>query len=261
MHHAIAKLQSSISHLDTYTQLSVYGSWGFTVNSACINAAMRYVPDEPVDNGIESFTQYEAARRALIKDAEDSNLPSLLALQREITTWIYENDGTGRDLQNTLEFLRGNAPQRKRFEDEYEQRRRSGLKPGMSKKTFVDHEYERAVAQFNKLVALGEDAVRLCDTVTIENMSGNDVADWILESFEKKLIEKLHDRWEKLEFVRTNPRRKKQIRDSAAADQMMIAQVLADFNETVGFDADAADADEFLNGSLDDVLPQKAPAA
>lgn len=244
MNAQITKLFTLMSNLDSYSQLSVFGSWNFMINSACISNAMRYVPDEPVDNGIEHFTEYEAARRALMKDADNSQLPALLALQRDITGAIYEADGQGRGLDDTLEFLTQDAPKRATFEEEYERRRRQGLRPAMPKKVFVDYEYERAVNQFNQLVSRGEHAVRLCETFTLEGMDADDVPDWVPESMEAKLIEKLHGRWEKLEFVRSNPRRKKQIRDAAAADQMMIAKVLATFGETPGFGDDMDDNDD-----------------
>lgn len=237
----IQQMQAQITGLDTYSQLSVLGSWSFMINAACINQAMRYIPDEPVDNGIEQFTQYEAARRSLIREAEDGNsrLPALLALQRDLQGMIYEADGQSRGIEDTFRFITENAPKRATFEADYDNRVRMGMKPAMSKRVFVDYEYERAMAQHNKLVACGEDAVRLCETITIEDTRGyNDLPDWITESFERKLVEKLHARWEKLDLVRSNPRRQKQIRDAAAADQRLIETVLDQYGETPGFDDD-----------------------
>ena len=251
----IVKMQAQLTNLDTWTQLSVLGSWNFIINSACINTAMRYVPDAPVDNGIEHFTEYEAARRNFLKDAEQSPLVALLTLQRDITGMIYEADGEGRGLDNTLEFLTENAPKRSQFEEEYEMRRRQGMKPAMPKKTFVDYEYERAINQFNQLVSRGEHAVRLCETITVEGAEHSDLPEWMPETLERKLIEKLHARWEKLEFVRSNPRRQKAVRDSAQADQMMIAKVLAQYDETPGFGDDVdepqAMATDFLEAAGD----------
>lgn len=236
---SINEMQAQITRLDTYTQLSVLGAWSFIANAACINQAMRFVPDEPVDNGIECFTQYEAARRSLIAEADTSVVPALIALQRDITGMIYEADGQGRGIEDTFRFLTEKAPKRADFEAEFDNRVRAGLKPAMTKRQFADYEFERAMASHNALVAKGEHAVRLCETITISDDRGyNDLPDWVSESFMRKLVEKLHSRWEKLELVRTNPRRAKQIRDAAAGDQLMIQKVLAEYGEVPGFTSD-----------------------
>lgn len=243
MNQQIVHMAAQVSTLDQYTQLAVFGSWGFTVNSACINAAMRYVPDEPVDNGIDTYTEYEAARRKLLQDAEISPLPGLLGLQREITQHIDEANGTARGLTDTLEFLTGNAPSKTQFEAEYENRRRLGMKPGIPLKAFVESEHKAALDRYHRLVTRGDDAVRLCETFTLEETSCSDAPEWLPEALEQKMIDKLHARWEKLELVRTNPRRRKADRDSAAADQMLIERVMAEYGEQPGFELD--DASEF----------------
>ena len=244
----IKEMNAQLQLLDTWTQLSVLSSWSFMVNAACINQAMRYIPDAPVDNGIEQFTVYEAARRALRKDCENGNMPALVELQRDVVGSIFDADGQARGLEDTLEYMVGTAPKEAEFKAEYEMRRRQGMKPAMPLRVFVQYEMERAMNQYNLLVAKGEDAVRLVDTFTpptddSEHETKNELPDWITESFERKLIDKLNTRWEKLEFVRTNPRRRKSERDSAKADQMMIAKVLAEYGEEPGF-ADMDDEDE-----------------
>jgi isopropylmalate/homocitrate/citramalate synthase len=160
------------------------------VNAACINQGMRYVPESPVHNGIEEFTEYEAARRALLRDAEEATLPSFIALQREISTLINEADGTARGLGDTLEFLTREAPKRTTFEAEFEERRRQGMRPNMPKKVFVDSEFQNALVAYNRLIAKGEDAVRLCETVSIAGREDyNNLPDWVAESMQNKLIE------------------------------------------------------------------------
>jgi hypothetical protein len=239
--HNIRHMQTLLSNLDSYTQLSVLGSWSFTINAACINTGMRYVPEVADASGIDGFTPYEQARIAAIREADTSNLPALIGLQRELVGMILDNGGEARGLDSTLEFLTGTQPTKDQFKAEYENRRRAGMRPAMPMKTFVDYEYERAMNQHNQLVAKGEHAVRLCDTLTIDIERGvDDLPDWVAESFENKFIEKLHARWEKLEFVRCNPRRRKEIRDAAAADQLQIAKVLSEYGEEPGF-ADAPD--------------------
>jgi hypothetical protein len=290
----IKEMNDQLQLLDSWTQLSVYSSWSFMVNAACINAAMRYIPDAPVDNGIQEFTAYEAARRAMIKDAGKSNLVSLIMLQRDIVGYVENADGQARGLEDTLEFMTGTAPKAETFKREYEDRRRQGMKPAMPLKVFVDYEMERALNQYNQIVSKGDDAIRLIDTFTCAGMTAsvertpprlqferamtnwqraeddgtntepmprlenfhsntteyddesehkNELPDWITESFERKLIDKLHSRWEKLEFTRSNPRRRKTERDAAKADQIMIARVLAEYGEEPGF-ADMDDDEE-----------------
>lgn len=235
--HRYREMTVQLDKLDSWSQLSVLGSWQFAINAACINAAMRFVPEPNDELGIEGYTSYEAARRTAIRDAESSQLPALLGLQREINSMIENADGAGRDIQSTFEFLTHNAPSRATFEQEYDNRKRQGLHPGMPKKVFVDHEYERAMAAHNRLVAKGEEAVRLCETLTFDDklMESQNLPEWIPDAFEQKLIAKLHARWEKLELTRTNPRQPKIKRDAATADQMMIVQVLAEYGEKPGF--------------------------
>lgn len=239
----IEKLMAQVNKLDMWTQLAIFGGWQYMVNSACINTALRYVPDEPVDNGIEHYTQYEAARRRLIDEAETSNLPALITLQRDISNSIGELGGTARELEDTLQFRSGKVPDKKTFEREFEERRRQGMRPNIPRQAFIKQEYEAACKAHNALVAKGEDAIRLCDTVTINGLEGN-LPEWLPESMEQKMLEKLHDRWDKLERSRTNTRLKKKQRDEAEADQRMVAALLAEYDETPGISADEAAAED-----------------
>lgn len=232
----IINMITKLQDLDSYSQLSVLGSWNFIINSAVISEAQRYVPELPEEaSGIDIYTDYEAMKRKLIKEADASFLPGLINLKLEIESAILNADGQPRSLDNTLEFLTERSPTRAQFDQEYEMRRRQGMRPQMPKKVFIDYEFERAMNQHNLLVAKGEHAILLCENITLAD---GELPDWIDESFESKMIEKLHSRWEKLEFVRTNPRRKKAIRDSAQADQQMISLLLKQYGETPGFNGD-----------------------
>lgn len=235
----IINMINQLQDLDSYSQLSVLGSWNFTINAAVISEAQRYVPELPEESsGIDPYSDYEAMKRKLVKEADQSYLPGLLNLKLEIESAILNADGQPRSLDNILEFLTERSPTRAQFDQEYEMRRRQGMRPQMPKKVFVDYEYERAMNQHNLLVAKGEHAVLLCENITLAD---GELPDWIDESFENKMIEKLHSRWEKLEFVRTNPRRKKAIRDSAQADQQMISLLLKQYGEVPGFNGDYDD--------------------
>lgn len=235
---AIHNLFGKLDNLDKYTQLSVLGSWAFSVNASCISMAKRYVPTTPNETDINTYSLYDQARAAMIRDAEQSDLAPMLALQSTLSGMIYELGGNSTGLEGTLEWLVSRLPTRKQFESEYELRRRAGAKPAMSMKQYTDHEYERAMKQHDDLVAKGELAVRLCQTIAIDDSRGfGDLPDWVAETFERKMISKLHDRWRTLEFFRMGAKRKENA-DSAHADQMLIASVLAGYGETPSFEPD-----------------------
>lgn len=262
MNNQVQTIRAKLEGLDTWTQLSVLLSWAFNINAAAINQAVRYIPDAPVDNGIEHFTEYDAARRQMREDAEDGNhvLPSLVGLHREIFGDIDVLGGTPTTFEDTHKFLTSKAPTKDRFVTDYNNRVRMGLKPGMPMAVFVEYEFERAMEQHNKLVARGEDAIRLCETCSEDTGMGS-LPEWLIETMERKLIEKLHDRWTKLELRRTNPRSRKDARDAAASDQMMITRVLAEYGETPGWNDDSEQlvgqakvTDDFGQaGKLDDI--------
>lgn len=235
----ISKMFAQMADLDAYTQMAVFGSWQYAVNSACIRQASKFVPDAPISTGIEELTPYEAARRALIREAETSRLPALLSLQREVVGLMYGTNGTPRQLEDTLQLMTEKGPTREQFGREYDERKALGMRPVMSRRQFIDAEFEQATKAFNALIAKGEDAVRLCETISIEDSRGfNDLPDWVGETFLKKMIEKLHNRWERLERDRTNPRKMKMDRDIAAASQQLIEKVLAEYGETPTFEDD-----------------------
>lgn len=234
----IQEMQAQVTNLDAYTQKAVLGSWVYAVNSACISAASKFIPDVG-DNGIEELTQFEAARRSMKAEAETSQIPSLIALSRDLQGLLYEVGGDRAETEDTLAIMMQRVPTRKECEDDFDNRARLGLRPAMTRRQFVDYEYEGKLAKYNNMVAKGEDAVRLCNTFDVSNNVGyNNLPSWVAETFERKLIEKLHARWLKLEHSRTNPRFPKQLRDAAAADQALIVDVLSQYGEVPGFTED-----------------------
>lgn len=235
---SIHNLFAKIDVLDKYTQLSVLGSWAFSINASCISMAKRYVPSTPDETDINTYSLYDQARAAMIRDAEHSDLAPMLALQTTLAGMINELGGNSTGLDGTLDWIVSRLPSRKQFESEYEMRRRAGAKPAMSIKQYTDYEYDRAMKQHDDLVAKGELAVRLCLTITINDSRGfGDLPDWVPETFERKLVSKLHERWRKLEFFRMGAKRKEDA-DSAHADQLLITTVLSEFGEIPGFAPD-----------------------
>ena len=240
-----------ISELDVWSQFSVFGSWEFIINAQCINQAVRLVPD--VKDGVDGYNEY----KDIISHAKDklankgvygsehtessfsSQLPSFLNLRHAIFSAIYEADGNPRGLEGTLEFLVQSPPTRESFGKEFDNRVRSGSKPKISRRDFIDYELGRAEAQFATLHTKGETAIALCTEIDKElpDTGGyDDLPDWVLETLLGKVSEKLHTRWRKLDNVRSNPRRTKQIRDSAEADQLMVERVLKDIGESVDYE-------------------------
>jgi len=249
----ILKMHEDIQMLDSGTQIAILGSWGFMVNSACINQAMRFIPEIEKEeyaglDGIEGYTAYEAARRELFKQAGGTQLPALINLQRLIFQWLdtagasgdFIGSSTAEYLTGTHKFLTRNPPSKREVADEWIARKRAMPKFSVPKSVFCEYEYQLRSDQFARLIAKGEDAIRLCDTVTIGGLS-DEISDSYEERFEEKMRIKLHDRWEKLEIQGSNPRLKKEKRDQIIADQMMIKQLLLDrFDEVPGW-GDVAD--------------------
>lgn len=235
MNKDINKLFSSITSLDAWTQSAILGNWNYTVGASAIRAAMSYIPETPEDNGIEEYTQYEQARKNMLADASNSKLPGLLSLLKDIQQHAANEAAMEvRDLADTMAFMVSRVPTKEAIGREYDDRIRSGCKPrGITRAQFIETEYEANMAAYNKMIALKEDALRLCQTISIDNehVINDVVPEWLPEAMEQGLINKLHDRWAKLELARTNLRRRKKDRDAAEADQKLIEMVLAKFGE------------------------------
>lgn len=246
MHHSINTMIQQIAGLDSWTQLSILGAWQYQVNSACINAAVRFVPDAPSEaSGIDPLTEYEQARARLIRESDDSSLPSLIYLQRHIAFLYSEAGGTnGRGLEETLQFMSSRTPKREDYIAEYNNRIKLGMRPGMSVKQFVDAEYAQALLRHEQRMSRGDDAVRLCYTTSLEGRDDNNIPEWLVESMQQKLLDKLHDRWLKLELSRTNPRQRKANRDEAAASQLFITELMAEYGEQPDVPDEADDSFE-----------------
>lgn len=242
----IFALHDRTLNLDKWTKLSIYGSWAYIINSQCINMAMRYVPETPENlDGLDEFSAYDNARSELIRTAETSPLPDMIMLQRDVQDWILEAEGQAGGLESTLRFMNEQmVPDRARIENQYQQMARI-RKPRISMDVFVEHEYRQAMVQHNDRIARGEDAVRLCETVTFDRKS-EPLPEWLAEAFESKLLDKLHSRWERLEMDLMRPNMAHSRRKSIMADIQLIESVLESFGEKPTFYEDApADDDDF----------------
>ena len=246
MQQQLNEMAAAIQDLDVYTQRSVIGSWAFFVNSQCISQGLRALPDLPEEGeGVEGYTAWEGAIRTMqVKLTSDeteggdfaSTLPAWVALQRHISHMMTETGGDASTIASTHEFLASKAPTRSRFEADFALRVKMGMRPGMSRKTFVDAEYAAAMLKHSELTSKGQHAVELVDRLVLATNAQvergfDDVPDWCEETFVQKLVQKLKDRWTKLEMQRTNPRVNSQNRDAAEGDQFLIVEALAKYGE------------------------------
>jgi hypothetical protein len=227
----LEKVFNEIDSLDQYTQMSIYGSFAFALNSSCLNQAMKFIPDVEEGSGIDGYTPYEQARHNAMRTSEESYLPALIALRREIAGRL-DNVGGSGSLERTYEYICSNPPRRRQFETEFENRRRAGMRGGIKMKDFVDGEMAVAMKRHDQLVAKGDDAIRLCETLPIDEDRGyNDAPEWVLDSLIMKVVTKCKLRWQKLELDRTNMRLPKMRRDAASADQLFIEDILKQYGE------------------------------
>lgn len=249
MQKEINEFAAKLADLDTFTQRSVLGSWSFFINSQCINQGVRALPDVPDEGeGIDGYTPWEGAiRTAQVKLSEQAQteggdmqptLPAWIALHRYVSHMMTETGGDPSTVLSTYEFLSEKGPTRERFEADFAMRVKMGMRPGISRKDFVDGEYQRALDQHQRMLAKGEHAVQLIERLTLATSGQvergfDDLPEWVLETLQQKLVQKLKDRWTRLEIQRTNPRVNVQNRDAAEGDQLLIREALKSFDEDI----------------------------
>lgn len=239
----VLRLHDKIAILDLGTLSKILPSWGFITNAQTINQAMRFVPEHSGDaEGIEGYSAYEIARRELIKEAEHSVLPSLINLQRMIWGWMIDagisrtitQESTLDYLNNTLKFISKGSPNAEPFKEEWRLRKAQMPDFAIPMEAFVKYELDRAMNQYNQLLAKGDDAIRLIDTLSLDCRS-DDIPEWMPDAFEQKMLDKLHSRWCDLEMERTAIRGEKRRRDIAKANQLMVVALLNEYGETPDF--------------------------
>jgi hypothetical protein len=238
----IMHLHDQVLPLDLGTLSKILPSWGFIANNQAINAALRFVPDHSGEaEGIEGYSSYELARRTSVREAEHSVLPALISLQRTVWGWMIDA-GVGRNIttDSTIEYLNATlkyntkAPTAERYKEDWRLRKAQMPDFAIPMDAFVQYEMDRAMNQYNQLLAKGDDAIRLIDTLSLDVQS-DEIPDWLPDAFEQKMLDKLHDRWSTLEIERTNLRSDKRRRDVAKANQLMVVSLLAEYGETAGY--------------------------
>ena len=244
------ELAAKLADLDTYTQRSVIGSWAFFINSQCITQGLRALPNMPEEGeGIDGYTPWEGAMRTLhtkLKEEQKeggdmtSTLPAFVALQRYVSHMMSETGGDSSTIEDTHTFLTQRAPTRERFEADFAMRVKMGMRPGIPRKDFVDAEYARAMDQHTLMISKGQHAVEFLDRLILDTTIGDvergfdDLPEWVSETLEQKLVQKLRDRWTRLEMTRTNPRVNVKNRDAAEGDQLLIVETLKSMGEIIG---------------------------
>lgn len=227
--------------LDVYTQRSIYGSWMFFSHQNAIKEAIRALPELPVESsGVDGFSEYENAVRKAVVDIQTvdgdwaSVLPAWLALSQHVSFMMRDVGGTPLPMSNVLEFLNNRAPTKEMFDAEFAARIKAGMRPGINRQAFIEHEYERAMARYNEQVAKGEHAIKLCESLNIKESRGyGDLPEWATETMQDKMTTKLRDRWFRAEMDRTNPRLTSKRRDEAEGNQYIIEDVLNQLGDPI----------------------------
>lgn len=222
MNSGIEKALAEVTKLDSWDILSILGGVNYITQQAAINQVVRKLPEPPEEgSGLENFTAWEQAmRNPEIKQA----VAPLVGIADRVKDVLNEyTDSPPTEYEKVLEFMLSRPPQRETFKAEYDNRKKLGMRPSMPMSTFVDMEYQAAMARHAHLVAKGEAAVHL-----LQNMDGSDgeAPEWMYESIHQKIGQKLEQRWMHAEVRRTNPKISKDKRDEAEANQTMISKVM-----------------------------------
>jgi hypothetical protein len=231
------KSMTEITKLDSWDIAAVLGSWQFVIQRAAINAAIRLIPDLPPEgSGIDAATQYGEDLRRVMNDEPPAELVSLVAMDAELTQAIDNYASVSQDSRgfgDTLTFLRNQLPQQNVFINDYNRRKRSGIKMAISLREFVNGEMQQALRNHQILLAKGQDAVVLLDKIAEGTPTLGDAPEWLEETLTQRAVDKLQQRYGRLEIRRTNPRLSTAQRDEAEASQALIAQCIKSFGSDI----------------------------
>jgi hypothetical protein len=222
MNSQLEKALNAIVKLDAWDIQSTIGGVNYLVRQAAINQVVRLIPEPPEEgSGLEGFTKWEQDMKN--PDIKKSVSP-LVGVAERVTEVLNEYTTLPpSQYEDVLAFMLQRPPQRSTFVAEYDNRKRLGMRPSMPLNTFVDMEYATALGRHQNLVAKGEAAVQLLEAIEGEDGA---IPEWLQESIDNKLQQKLAQRWYRAEMRRTNPKITKNDRDIAAANQLMIEGVI-----------------------------------
>lgn len=218
MNSQIDKAINEVTKLDSWDIQSILGGVNYLARQTAINTVVRMIPAPPEEgSGLEGFAKWEQEmKNPEIKKA----VTGIVGIAEKMTATLRDfTDLPPSEYEDVLQFMVSRPPLRQVYQAEYDARKRAGMRPAMPMSTFVDMEYAQAMNRHAQIVAKGEAAVHLLHSV---DGSDEGAPEWLYESINAKLLQKLEDRWMRAELRRTNTRIKKADRDIAEANQLMI---------------------------------------
>jgi hypothetical protein len=232
---------NAVVKLDSWDIQSILGGVNYIAKQAALNIAVRMLPDLPEEgSGNENFAMFDAAMKN--PEIKKSANPIIGIANRVSEVLVQYTDNPPSQYKDVLEFMVSRPPQRKTFQNEYDNRRKLGMRPQMPMGQFVDMEYATALTRHSHLVAKGEAAVRVLD-----GFDGSDeqAPEWLYDAIHTKIGQKLEERWFRSETRRTNPKISKADRDLAAANQELIESVMIELGfEKPDFSKEMAASDD-----------------
>jgi hypothetical protein len=241
------KALTEITKLESWDIASVLGSWKFVIDSAALNAAIRLMPNLPPEgSGIDAATQYNEDLRKVMNESHPE-VASLVAMSLEVQACLDNHaDVPPRSFEDTLSFLKDQAPTQQRFVQDYNRRKTAGIQMGISLREFVNSEMQVALRNHQNLLAKGSDAIVLLDKIAENQPQITDIPEWLEENLHQRAVAKMKDRHMRLELRRTNPRLNSEQRDEALASQMLIEKTIGYFGGEIikaeNFDSSEDDA-------------------
>jgi hypothetical protein len=265
----LKEMAAQIDDLDEFSQRSIWGAWGFFANKQCINQGIYALPDVPEEDGVEAggiegYTQWEAAVRQAKIEVEDAGqgqdgdyvtaLPAWIALQQHVHFTLLEMGGRTNELKDTWQFISNRLPTRRQFETDFAVRVRLGNRPGITRKDFVDAEFKKAMASHEKWIAKGEPAITLIDRLILNTGTNvergfDDLPEWVFDSMQDKLIQKMRQRWDTLEITRTSGYTSQSRKDESVGNQMILEETLAKYGETI-VRPEPVEGDDLIDGEV-----------
>jgi hypothetical protein len=217
-----------VMELDKYTKTSVFNSWKFFLNMQCIRQALRILPDTDIEKTSDGREQYDQLIAHTMDEYEKegdyaTKLPAFIALNEKLRVLMYDDGLDPSPMSDTLEFMCRTKPTAENFERDYDERVRQGQRPGISKRQFCELQLQDALRQHDTLVERGQAAIEFCNDLNVHTDRGHgDLPDWAVDAIYTKCIDKLTQRWGRLDIRRTALSTPMESRTEAQADQTLI---------------------------------------
>lgn len=261
----IDRILTAVDRCDDWTQSSALGSIYYATAAAAVNAAMRIVSANDVEegSGIDGFARY-MERVAVLEPQQWADLYSLASIADKVANALNKSSSNEASFETHIAFRTSDErkPTRESVEADYAQRRRSGERFKESKAEWVSNQFTSQMAAFEKLKAHAQEAVTMLNrclrddpTRAVEDwesqyidtpnrvhdrpeefeMSAVEwgrVPDYLMEHVMDKALAKLYDRREKTETFYQRPKMSDAIKNSTLGDLFNIEAALVDLGET-----------------------------